>query len=821
MPFPFDEYWQSKGQPRPHQEPLARFAAGLPPEQRELLQRTVGQRTVEQEITFNILGDPGGTSRQWQLDWLPLVLDPVEFEALTLGLRQRARLLDAILRDLYGARRLLTERLLPGGLVYGSPRFFRAVHGWVPDGQHRLYVYAADLGRTASGNFVVYSDRTAAPTGSGYALENRLVVGRLLAELFQSYPVEKINRFFETLGNEVRGAAPRGVRDPRVVVLTPGVHDESSFEHGYLARYLGFPLAEGRDLTVRNDQVFMKTLTGLERVDVVLRRVFDDWCDPLVLRGDSSIGVPGLLAAARAGQVALINPLGAALVESPAMKAYLPRLAQRLLGEELLLPSVETRWCGEPAMLREVEADLDAWVLKSAFLERREPPLPFGQLPPGQREDLRERLRQRPGHFVAERWPALSVAPVSAPDGSAGTIALRCFLCRSEDDFYAMPGGLARVDAEPDGVFITVGGDALSKDVWVLGDQSARPPRLPAMPEGTTVLRRGGVNLPSRLLDDIFWLGRTLERCDQGARLVRAGLERSTSDVGANEVVLPGIDATLQALEFAHPQPVTRVTPETYLACFDRRGGANNVRGLLDQLHRLTVAVRSRLSRDTWHVLQELHHVLPPTGQPGPTTPEAGLDLAQDLIVAVAAVQGLVADGMVRGFSWDFLDIGRRLERGVFMAHLLRGFLSQGTTRDHLEALLEVADSLLTYRSRYLASLQPAPVVDLLLLDATNPHSVLFQVNRLLRSARRLPRHTETVTTPLERKLVAMHAELIMTDVHEVCSGDGEQLRLLLESSAKAFWSLSDEITRSHFSHAGGARSVAATPWINDDLEAT
>ena len=817
----FDEFWGHDRQVRAHQKRLAQFVLSLDADQGEALARTVRRRAVEQEITFNILGDPDGTNRQWQLDWMPLVIDSGDFARLEAGLRQRARLLDALLCDLYGQRTVLSRGLVPGGVVYGNPHFFRSVHGWTPHGGRRLHVYAADVGRNPNGEFQVFSDRTAAPTGSGYALENRLVVGRLLAELFQSYPVQKINQFFETLDQTIRELAPSAGRDPRVVVLTPGLGDESSFEHAYLARYLGYQLAEGRDLTVRDDVVYLKTLAGLERVDAVLRRVFDDWCDPLQLRGDSVLGVPGLLAAAQAGSVALVNPLGAALVESPAIKAYLPTLCRALLGEPLLLASVETRWCGDPVMRAEVESDFDAWVLKSAFLERRERPLRFGELTPEQQAELRERFEQRPDQFVAERWPERSTAPVSGLDGTVGSVALRVFLCRAAEDFVAMPGGLLRVDAAPDGVFIRVGEEKLSKDVWVPSTGSGPPPRLPAMPPQSPALQRGGADLPSRLVDDFFWLGRYVERCDQGARLVRAGLERSTSEAGpGGELTLPSVDAALLSLEFAAPTTPSLGTPEGYLACLSDAGGPNNLESLLDRIHWLTLAVRSRLGRDAWQTLRQLRELLE---SPSDTKlePEKGLDMVRSLVVAVAAVRGFMSDAMVRSYSWDFFDIGRRLERGVAMSSVVRAFVPQGATRMHLEALLEVADSLLTYRSRYLAVLRPAPVVDLLLLDETNPQSVIFQVNRLIESADRLPRQHKALLTPLQRQLVAMQAQLFTTDVFAICSGDGEALRVLLESMAKAFWDVSDELGRSYFSHALAPTVVTAPRWIDEDLEAT
>jgi uncharacterized circularly permuted ATP-grasp superfamily protein/uncharacterized alpha-E superfamily protein len=832
----FDELRDNAGEIRPHQRPLAAFLESKDPKELEELGRLVRQRITQQEVTFNILGVPEGTNRPWQLDAVPLVLDRSEWQTLSAGLRQRARLLNAVLRDCYGPQQLLKDGLLPAELVLGHPEFLRACHGWQPLGGQWLHLFAVDAGRDATGRFRVFSDRTQAPTGSGYALENRLVLGRTLPELFREYKVERVAGFFAKLRRTVESLAPAGTRgQPRVVLLSAGARDESSFEHAYLARYLGYELVEGRDLSVRGGYVYLKTLSGLRRVDVVLRRIGDAWSDPLELREDSLGGVAGLTSAARAGNVGLANPLGAVIGETPAWKAYLPKLSRHLLDEELLLDSVPTLWCGDPESLREVLAKPDDFVIKPAFGDRRGEPYFPAQLGSDARRELFDRLRVHSGDFVAERWPELSGLPVlDRGQLSTGSVAFRSFLVRDGDDYDVMPGGLARINEAPDGLFLAIKSNAYSKDVWIPAAPGSAEPQLPTMPDQRVELRRGGLDLPSRLLDDIYWLGRYVERVDATARLARAGFERIGSEAGPDApLVLSAIIDTLgrlgvlprtAAAEAGVPHPTQEATPAEALlyGLVADRVAQDGLPSMLGRIHGLTLSVRSRLSRDAWHVLRRLTRTLSGLDSAALSTPVIAIEALDQLIFGLAAVSGTTLDNMVRGHAWTFLDLGRRIERGVYTLQLLQAFLVPGATRLHMEALLEVADSLLTYRARYLSSLQAAPVVDLLLTDATNPRSVAFQVELAKDHLRRLPGHEGVVVRGrAERRVIALESSLLTADVEQACAGDGAGLRQLLEEALVLFWQLSDEISATWFSHLSKERAVSPPHWVNEDLEAT
>jgi uncharacterized circularly permuted ATP-grasp superfamily protein/uncharacterized alpha-E superfamily protein len=834
----FDEFRDSGGALRTHQDLLEKFLAGRSPAELDQLQKSVRWRITEQEVTFNILGVPEGTNRPWHLDVLPYLVERNEWLLLCRGLRQRARLLNEVIADCYGPQRLVREGLLPAELVLGHPDFLRACHGWEPVGRHRLHLYAADLGREPSGKFTIYSDRTQAPTGAGYALENRLVMGRTLPDMFRDYRVERIAGFFAKMRRTVESLAPKANGgQPRVLLLSAGARDESSFEHAYLARYLGYELVEGRDLTVRDNVVYLKTLSGLRRVDVLLRRVGDAWCDALALRGGSTQGVAGLVSAARAGNVGLANPLGSVITEMPALKAYLPGLARAVLGEELLLESVPTFWCGDPQSLSLVLGSLQDLVIKPTFGDRRGDPLVPAQMDQKARAQLVERLKAHPGDYVGERWVSLSTVPVWESSGVVqGGLAWRAFLCRDGEDYDVMPGGLARINESPDGLFLAIRSSAVSKDVWVPSAAGSAEPVLPSMPDRRVDLKRGGLDLPSRLLDDIYWLGRYVERCDCTARLCRAGIERATLEAAPDAPLALG--AILDALQRSGVTPAAKAvaaeakpvegapgappTPaETVLmgVLFDAES-PNNLRGILRRVHELTLGVRSRLSRDAWHVLRRLSNSLEAHASAGQEKLGNAVDVLDQILITLAAVSGTTLDNMVRSHAWAFLDMGRRVERGALSLVQLQALLPAGASRVHMEALLEVADSLLTYRARYLSTLQVAPVVDLLLTDTSNPRSVAFQVEALMEHFKRLRIDGDVTRSRAERRLISLQSTLLTADIEQACAGDGSGLRQLLEESATLLWQFSDEVGHTFFSHLAFSRAVSPPVWINEDLEA-
>jgi uncharacterized circularly permuted ATP-grasp superfamily protein/uncharacterized alpha-E superfamily protein len=814
----YDEFFEA-GAPRAHQRRLHEFLTGSSKSEIERLNTAVRQRIASHEVTFNILGAPNGSDRPWRLDPLPLVIARDRWDVLARGLRQRAKVLSEMYADFYGQRRLLSEGIVPPQLVLGNPEFARACCGWEPRGGHTIHLYACDVGCNPSGKFEVYSDRAAAPAGAGYALENRLALGSVLSRLFNEYGVHRLRRFFASIDECVHSLVHPSQRDARVVLLSPGLSDESAFEHAYLTRYLGYELAEGRDLTVRDREVYLKTLSGLKRVHVIFRRTHDRWCDAVHLREDSTLGVPGLVEAAAAGNVALVNPLGVAAVEAPALKAYLDKVCRFFLGEGLELPSVPSWWCGEEASLSYARSHMDELVFKPSMVERTGPLIKPALLSAEDRADFIERLESNPGQFVAEQWPGLSVSPVlEGGRFSYGRVAIRAFLCRRGDDYQVMPGGMGRTNAPPDGLFLTGEEEGLSKDVWIpSGTQMTnRPP--PAMPEGRIELRRGGLDLPSRLIDDLYWLGRYIERGDLTARLLRCAFERVGSEAADDApLALDRIVDALQAVDIVPKSSRSTDIDSVLSNALGDPNHASSLRGLLQSMHALSQRTRGRLSRDAWQTLHEMAALFNDAAHPMALDPVAQLDR---FLILLSAIRGTTIDNMVRSHAWTFLDMGRRVERGTMTLAVLRAMMAKGAARVHMEVLLEVADSLLTYRARYLSQLQVAPVVDLLLTDDSNPRSVVFQATELVRHVSQLPRLDDVIRNHAERRAIALQSNLMTLDVVRACSGPGDALRGALEAASDLFFQFSDDVEHTWFSHTSPSHTLAIPAWVDEELEA-
>lgn len=825
-PAAFDELLAADGGLRPQYArlfgALGAFSGTDLRQRRDTCERLVR----EQGISYHVYGDPRGAERPWQLDPIPFVIAPDEWRGLEAGLIQRATLLNRILADSYSEQKLIHTRWLSPALVFAQPDFLRPCHGVrVPDDVY-LHFYAADLARSPDGRWWVISDRTQIPTGAGYALANRLVTSRILPEPFRDNHVQRLAGFFRAAQTTLATLAPRQADKARVVMLTPGPHNETYFEQAYLARYLGYMLVEGQDLTVRDNHVYLKTLSGLERVDVVLRRVDDDFCDPLELRNDSILGVPGLVEAVRAGNVALANALGTGLVQSPAFMSFLPGLCRHILGEELKLPSVATWWCGQKAAREYVLEHLDELIVKPAFRSHLRGPDPEKPLGAAERAALKRHIEFDPDLFVAQERVQLSTAPACEKDGlkdvlAARPVALRVFLAATRDGYCAMPGGLTRVAPDAGGKFISMQQGGSSKDTWVISETPVEEVTLLHGGNQSVELRRTGNNLPSRLADNFFWLGRYAERLDATARLLRSALLRFNPESagGAQALVAP----LLQTLEVQGQLPELSEKPDLWqnaeafeaellAAIFDpRRPGS--LHNTADQLQRLAMLVRDRTSNDMWHVLSQLSRQLTlPANQPAPLAGDAVSVLNQTLF-GLAAFQGLARENMTRAQAWRFLDMGLRIERAIYLGTLLDAVLhsSEAGNPSTLEAVLDVADSSITYRSRYTLLANLPAVFDLVLLDDKNPRSVLFQIGQLAKHFERLPKEREDLPGAGKQLLQKCLAQLQRADTRELASLTGDfppsRVAEVIRQTLRDLPKLSDAIAASYFAHSAISRT--------------
>ncbi|MGQ0652289.1 MAG: circularly permuted type 2 ATP-grasp protein [Betaproteobacteria bacterium] len=810
----YDEMLQAPLTPRAHWKRIVDELTETPPEAMRSRLKAVQRQVREDGVTYNVHADPQGADRPWDLDVLPLILPHDEWAAIEAALVQRAQLLDRILDDLYGAQALLKKGLVPPALVYGHAGYLRPCHGIAVPGGARLHLYAADLARAPDGRWWVVHDRTQIPVGAGYALENRLVISRLFADLFRDLKVRRVAGFFAALRDSLMRWAPRDGGAPLAVLLTPGPSADTYFEHAYLARYLGLPLVEGGDLTVREGRVWLKTLSGLERVHAIVRRLDDENCDPLELRSDSALGVAGLLDAVRRGNVLVANALGAGLIESGMLFGFLPRIAEHLLGEPLKMPSVATWWCGEPAALESAVAQLKRLVIKPAFPQLRFDPV-FGEdLSAEARAALAERMRARPNDFIAQEMVRLSQAPVWDRQHPRRLIAratqLRVYACATPGGYVVMPGGLARVATGQDARVVSMQRGGGSKDTWVLSTGPVGAFSLLRREIGPRDLVRGSANLSSRVVENLFWFGRYSERCEDLARLLRVALARLIDDTPTDrDPGWPSIEGLLQHLEIL---PAKEKPTEDMLLRALRTAVVNEASPGLAQSFNLLFGVarqlRERLSIDNWQALNQMGQRLAMRKN----RPAVALaDLLAELDRAIAALMtlaGFALDGMTRDPAWRFMSLGRRLERLQWLCAVLGQALQGGRDAD-LNWLLEVSDSSITYRSRYMTRPEWLPVLDLLVCDESNPRSIAFQLRGMRDYLDRLDAQFGSVG---DERLADALAALKGIDPARDLAPDSPRLRQLLEDWSAASARLSEALASRFFALVGEVNRQTFAP---------
>jgi len=718
-------------------------------------------------IVYNVYSDAKGMDRPWALDLFPVIIPQAEWTEIERGVRQRLSVLNGMLDDLYGAQTLLEKQVVPDAFVHANPHFHRVCHGIPPTPHGHIARYAVDLVRGPDGQWTVYSDRTQAPSGAGYALENRVILAQVLPKLFSEGHIERLAEFFDTFRNALAEIAPGDNTDPTVVLHTPGPLNEVYFEHVYLARYLGINLLEGADLTVRDNFVYLKTIEGLKRVDVLLRRVDDAFSDPLELRRDSILGISGLLGAVRAGNVTVCNNVGSGLLEVAALNAVLPRVARELLGEELLLPSTPTRWGAIDSDRAWMEKNFDALHLQSAF-HGVEKTMPVSHLTKEQREQRYAEWQERPYEFVAVDPVTPSTIPVFA-NGQLipNSLVLRVYATggRDQESIRVLPGGLARVSPHTHAFDISMQQGCGSKDVWVLS-KGQTPFTSLLRDKGTPLaLRRSPRNLSSRLAENLLWLGRYCERTEATVRYVRHLLNQCSDEAGYRSMgALRNLlraapmglfskraDTRLSAAwtdESLTPsdgydwlRSLDRIQEVVFEAVFNAQQ-ANTIASNILAVRRTAWVVRERFSEDDWRILNSftLEFIQLQERRNRPALGEVLYALNQ-LVKGFAAFNGLLRENMTRESGQLFLDMGQRLERSSHTAHLVFRTLEQSTENEEalLQSLLSICDSPMTYRARYGNMFQTAPVIDLLICDDTNPRSVAYQLQRIVKQLQWLP----------------------------------------------------------------------------------
>ena len=816
----FDEMCSGPDKVRKHWRYLINALNTMGPEVLQQRQRDAARILRSDGATYNVYGRPDGLNRAWQLDPVPLLVSSSEWAGIEAGLAQRAELLNIILQDIYGSRSLIRKGLIPPDLVFANPAFQRPCVVMPPGSAPGLNLYAADLVRGPDGNFRIMKDHTQAPSGMGYALENRTVMSRLMPSLFRDSHPHRLAPFFRQLRESLAGMAPAADQDePRVVIMTPGSHNETYFEHLHLANYLDYTLIEGSNLTVRDDRVWLKSVTGLEPVDVILRRVDDSFCDPLEVRPDSLLGVPGLVEAARRGRVAIANPLGTGVLENPALMAFLPRLSKHLLGQNLRLPSVATWWCGHPQELDHVLSNLPTLVLRTVNRTAGNSPVFGNQLDNEELAAWRKRIQAQPHLYIGQEQLTLS----SAPTLNNGQLVphrsiLRTFLAGNDNHFTVMPGGLTRVGETPDSDIITNQTGAISKDTWVLASEPEQIITL--LPQGKTAYSQVKETLPGVAAENLFWLARYAERSEDTIRLIRNIHSHYTETLQlADPVNQAALDILLRGLThmtMTYPGFIGAgadkrlAAPETEiidLISNPQRVGtlAANLRACLNAAY----AVRNLVSADTRRVFNDIGDELTVLAQGGHTDLQFLQDIQDRIITALMAIAGAASESMSRDLGWHFLNLGRRIEQSMLLIALLRAVLTFRVAPEVevllLQSVLSAAESFTLYRRRYRNQPQLEATIDLLLLDESNSRSLSYQLNAARQHLAMLPGQEVRPYKREMRCLIEAATKLKLANVDELACIDGDsrqQLENLLAGLVQSLGDVSDAVTATYFTHA-------------------
>ncbi|MEO5565020.1 MAG: circularly permuted type 2 ATP-grasp protein [Chitinophagaceae bacterium] len=782
----YDELVGEDGKLRPHWETFFQSYCQLGDD--EIFSRThdILRLLKENGVTYNIYGDPSGLNRPWKLDIIPFLISRNEWSPIESGLLQRAEVLNLVLKDIYGEGKLIRDGILPIELIYNHAGFLRQCTGIQMRGKHNLILYSADIARSNDGKIWVVNDRTQAPSGSGYALENRTTMTRIIPELFNGIKVRHLSPYFNALRNGLNEIAPHQNLNPRIVILTPGSNNETYFEHSYLSSYLGFTLVQGNDLIVKDSYVWLKTMGGLEKVDVIMRRVDDIYCDPLELKEDSQLGIPGLLQCVRRGNVSIANPLGSSVLENPGLMPFLQQVSKYFLSEDLIIPTIASWWCGQPKELNYVMDNIQSLVIKRIHRSSTgSSSIDGASLSSQQVSELKQKIKAHPSLYVGQEKVEISSTPSLMDNKIEQRKALfRSFLVSNNDGYVAMAGGLCRTSSDA-GFIISSQLGGFSKDAWIISPEPGRILNvLKDVPEKTTVTYND--MLPSHAAENLFWVGRYTERVLGNARFLRTVMQfvaegnklvtDNTTQTEQNLLIAltqysytyPGFTGKDGEEKFSNPW---RELKDVFLN--EKRGGSLKYNFL--QFQKAIHEVRDHWSTDTWRVLRGIEEEL----QQDISLSQHGhlemLHTLDDLITSIVAFIGLNRESISREQGWIMLDLGRKIEQSLLLITMLKATMvnkhNEEIEYNLQQSVLMSNESLVNYRYKYRMPIQNLLVLDLMLFDPNNPRSLIYQVDRLKAYLQNLPKtQTGYAITEYERLILEADTLLKMTDKNELAT---------------------------------------------------
>ncbi|MDD5385561.1 MAG: circularly permuted type 2 ATP-grasp protein [Sulfuricurvum sp.] len=844
----YDEMFDENGTVREHWKQLASNLEELGRDQLGAKRQEIDWRLEDNGVTYNVYNDPNGMSRPWNLDPIPLVLASGDWKNIEAGVKQRATLMNLLFKDIYGEQRILKEDIVPCDVIFSHSGFLREVHGLFEDLQNPMMIVAVDLARGPDGKMWVVSDRTQAPSGLGYAVENRLTMNSAMQAVYKNISIRRLHVFFDSFKTMLLGLGKNSSREPLNVLLSPGPHNETYFEHAYLSSFLGLTLVQGQDLLAKGGALWLKSLKGLRRIDAIVRRVDESYCDPLELRADSRLGVSGLVQVLRKKGVSMANPLGAGVLENLGLYPFLPRLARYFLNEELILPQIATWWCGQEKERDYVLEHLSTLMIKTIDRSEDEPALYLGKnLSSEELEVLRQKIQQQPYRYVGQEEVQFATAPTFI-DGEVvpRKVVIRSFAIKAEDSYEVMPGALVRVGSSDDALVVSGQEGGSSKDLWILSEpdtvmqtmsQSMGKGMSQTMSQAslmatspmaiTNIFKaRGGLensleNIPSLRAENLFWLGRYLMRSITSARMIRMTLKSLANATRYNrngdEQVQEILCRALTHLSMTYPgflgteeQKITDPLNEIWSVMSDsaRVGSLSQVMNMLSSA---STSTKNLLPLEGWRIFDRLLREWSEfTHQSKPTHREmiSGVD---KLLVHLMAYKALIEETLFAEQGLVLYDIGARLERSSLLIAKARSMLTSAyepfVEYEILETLLGTSESLNAYRAHYRSSIELEHVSEFLLLDIRFPKSLISEISQLLKALPKLPKFKhEMYLSRYEEPLFEAFSLLRLERIENLCVLEKDafirkNMEMLLSSIADKLIVAADELSKTYFSH--------------------
>ncbi|HMG88661.1 MAG TPA: circularly permuted type 2 ATP-grasp protein [Chryseolinea sp.] len=813
-----DECFDFEGDVKEHWKKLLNNIEFLDSEELKARQQELLTLLKENGVTYNVYGDTDGLNRPWLLDTLPLLISAAEWRITVRGMKQRAFVLNKILEDIYGERRLLKEKIIPPELIYAHSGFLRPCDKIKLPGENQLILYAADLSRGPDGKVWVLKDRTQAPSGMGYALENRSALSRVLPELFKGHKTTKLGGFFNSMMEAFLEIAPQGKEHPRIVLLTPGPRNETYFEHAFLASHMGFTLAQGDDLVARDGFVWIKTVEGLEKVDVILRRVDDSYCDPLELREDSHLGIPGLLEVVRRGNVSIANPLGSSILENTGLMAFMHNIFKYFLNEDPIFKMVATWWCGQKKEMDYVIQHIDELVIKKIDRTSGSGTVIGSRLSKAQKQILIEKIKVQPYLYVGQEEVGFSTSPVFTKDKlEPRYTVLRTFLVASKGEYEIMPGGLSRCSPEKGSFLVSNQDGGIAKDTWVETQVKSSTSLI-----HHADLRRKAV-LPSRAAENLFWVGRYSQRVLRTSRFIRIVLRNLTqsgyTSSGQESEAQKALLQTVTHLTSSYPgfieedENVTtddRLREIHKLICNPTQEGG--ILFTVNNLIKAMYSVRDKWAVDNWRIIDDIEdskRKLEVLEADGIRHVFSSLDQLNGSLLSFLEMN---RQSMYRGEGWLMYRIGQLIEELSLELIQYRALLTYPYEESEefqiLEALLVSNQNLSNYRSVYRTYFDIAPALDLLFLNKQNPISILSQLEQLLKFIDQLPQRTKGAhDSDISNLAFECYSQARLISIDDLMKVDPElevraNLDGICEQLSSKISKLSIALTATYFSHS-------------------